>query len=162
MQAHSFLLFFSVLLLWSCNGKSDAGNEATATSTEQPTATEGTSLPSIPIDRLEYLWNNADYLDVVFYELPASINQSTQDGIRTTIMHIGEQTPTLKPECKSIGRLFFQEKGKNIEQAEIYFQPGCAYYVWLENDKPAYANVFTKEGVGFYYNIIESVKSGGQ
>lgn len=101
-------------------------------------------------------------MDVVFYELPVSMNQSSLESIRTTLAHISETTPTITPACsKSIGRIFFQVEGKNVETAEIYFNQGCTYYLWLENDQPAYANEFTQNGVEFYNNIFQSVQNGG-
>ncbi|PHI19408.1 hypothetical protein CEQ90_12880 [Lewinellaceae bacterium SD302] len=146
---HSLFIGLTLLCLFAA-----CGNDNAATSNPQVTATAPpTSYPSISIDRLEYLWNNADYMDVVFYELPISLNQSTQEQVRSTIAHISEKTPVINPACKSVGRLFFQVKGKNVEEAEIYFENGCTYYVWLENGKPAYANTITQAGIDFYNNV---------
>jgi hypothetical protein len=150
-------LFFTLLLLASC-GNETKKPAATSLATTTAANTEKT-YQSIPLERLKYLWENATYMDVVFYELPVAMNQSTLESIRTTLAHISETTPTITPACsKSIGRIFFQVNGKNVESAEIYFQQGCTYYLWLENDKPAYANEFTQAGVDFYNNIFKSVQ----
>lgn len=147
----SFCLLLSSLFLACGNNNNSA--EAKTTDQANVAAAAVPSYPSISIDRLEYLWNNADYMDVVFYELPVSLNQSTQEQVRSTLAHISENPPVINPACKSVGRLFFQVKGKNVEEAEIYFENGCTYYVWLENGKPAYANLITKAGIDFYNNV---------
>ncbi len=160
----SRLLFLaSCLLLLSHCGNNNSAASTDAASTNNTTAPAATtaSYPSIPVERLEYLWNNATYMDVVFYELPVSMNQSTLESIRSTLAHIAEEVPAIPPNCKSIGRIFFQVGQQNVESAEIYFQPGCTFYLWLENDKPAYANQMTEDGVAFYNNIFKSVQSQG-
>lgn len=159
----SRLLFLASCLLFLCycgnnnSASSNSTNKTTPTASASAAATA--SYPSIPVERLEYLWNNASYMDVVFYELPVSMNQSTLESIRTTLAHIAEEVPAISPNCKSIGRIFFQVGPKNVESAEIYFQPGCTFYLWLENDKPTYANQMTEDGVAFYNNIFKSVQS---
>lgn len=157
----SRLLFLAccLLLLCHCGNNNAAGNDSTKeTPNTVPVATRA-SYPSIPVERLEYLWNNATYMDVVFYELPVSMNQSSLESIRSTLAHIAEEVPTISPDCKSVGRIFFQVGQQNVESAEIYFQAGCTFYLWLENDKPAYANQLTEDGVAFYNNIFKSVQS---
>lgn len=136
--------------------------ENAANLTQTPEATNNPAYPSIPIDRLEYLWNNSTYMDVVFYQLPVSLNQSTQDQVRSTLMGVGQEVSYIDPACQSIGRIFFQVGGENQETAEIYFQEGCTFYLWLEDDKPAYANLMTEAGINFYNNILRQVQSGGQ
>ncbi|MEM8582724.1 MAG: hypothetical protein AAGF87_00575 [Bacteroidota bacterium] len=128
----------------------------------QQQTTSGKTYPSIPIDRLEYLWNNSNYMDVVFYQLPVSLNQSTMEQIRSTIMGIGEEVPAIDPACQSIGRIFFQVDGDNVETAEIFFQQGCTFYLWLEDEQPAYANQMTEAGVNFYNNIMQQVQAAAQ
>ncbi len=164
MLSRFSLLFFSLLLLSHCNQTpaDAAATQTTASSQPAASSTTGKSYPSISLDRLQYLWDNASYMDVVFYELPISMNQSSLESIRTTLAHIAEETPVIAPNCKSIGRIFFQVGAKNVETAEIYFQPGCTCYLWLENDQPAYANNMTEEGIAFYNNIFQSVQQQTQ
>ncbi|MEM7572267.1 MAG: hypothetical protein AAF433_05185 [Bacteroidota bacterium] len=158
---------FGLLLVMSCGNTGDS-SAATAGVTVPPaevqnnTPTQVPQYPSISIDRLEYLWNNATYMDVVFYQLPVSLNQSDNAQIRSTIAGVGEKPPVISPNCQSIGRIFFQVGSENVEQAEIYFNEGCTYYVWLENDQPAYANEMTDAAIGFYNNIFQQVQSAGQ
>ncbi|MEM6395979.1 MAG: hypothetical protein AAF741_06500 [Bacteroidota bacterium] len=176
MRTLFFLLTFFCVL--ACNKSDQQAEAATSQETtdpaevqnpaniangvEQPTQQSSSPYPSIPMDRLEYLWNNSNYMDVVFYQLPVSLNQSSQDQVRSTLMGVGQEVPYIDPTCQSVGRIFFQVAGENKETAEIYFQDGCTFYLWLDDGKPAFANLMTEAGVNFYNNIIQQVQGGGQ
>jgi hypothetical protein len=162
MKNNRMILRISLALLLTsflCTCAPSPKEEAAAT-TPPPVAAvaDGPSYPSISLDRLQYLWNNATYMDATFYNLPISINQSTLEQIRSTINSIGEAPAQLKADCKPAGHIWFQVNGKNVEEADIYFQPGCTSYVWFEDGKPAYGNEMTLDGVKFYNNIIQSVQ----
>jgi len=157
-----YLIFSSLLALsiLGCGDDTSKTGETPPTNTQAATSKASPTYPSIPLSRLEYLWENVTYMDVIFYNLPVSLNQSSRDNIRSTLSQIAENSPTINPNCQAIGRVFFQVDGKNIETADIYFQQGCTYYVWLENDKPAYANEMTEGGINFYNNIFKQVQEG--
>lgn len=146
-------LLFSLVLFVGC--KTDA-NKSSAES-PQATATATPSYPSIDLGRMEFLWNNATYMDATFYNLPISINQSELEQIRSTIATVGAEPIVVPTGASPIAHIWFQVNGKNVEEADLYFQDDCVGYVWFENGKPAYSNQLTKEGVMFYNNIIQSV-----
>lgn len=166
------LITLSSLILFSCENKATTttANEENLTNEAPVPGSAGiassdasqATYPSISIDRLEYLWNNANYMDVVFYELPVSLNQSTPEQIRSTIAHISEKPPIIDPNCKAVGRIFFQVDGVNVEEADIYFQNGCTFYLWLKDGKPTHANTFTQAGIDFYNNIYAQVQQMNQ
>lgn len=155
----SILTLLLALLFCTC-APSPETKEASA---QPPTATaDNLSLPSIDFDRLAYLWENATYMDATFYTLPISINQSELNQIKQTIATVGEDPLTLPSTCKAAGHIWFQVNGVNVEEADIYFSPGCVGYVWYEEGKPAYSNQMTEGGINFYNNIISSVQQQGQ
>jgi hypothetical protein len=114
--------------------------------------------PSIDVTRLEYLFVNATYMDATFYDIPVSINQSELPQIKSTLGTISTESIEIVPGCKAVGHIWFQVNGKNIEEADIYFQAECAGYVWYEDGKPAYSNKMTQAGLNFYANIFQSVQ----
>lgn len=114
----------------------------------------------LPIERLEYLFFNCDYIDYVFYATNFSLSQSEQAAIQTTLAAVGADAPTIYDFCKPIGRIFFQVDGQNAEEADIYLSEQCLYYLWMENGKPAYANLMTENAVKFYANIFQQVQQG--
>lgn len=123
---------------------------AVATPVEKPAST----LPSIPKEKLEYLWNNCDVIDYVFYTLPISMNVENPDAVKNALTHVASQPAPMLPQCKAIGRIFYQVKGENVLMADMYFSEGCTYYVFLENDKPAYANYITPQAVQYFNSIF--------
>ncbi|MEL7159359.1 MAG: hypothetical protein AAFN92_01265 [Bacteroidota bacterium] len=152
--------FLSLLALTCCLlGCND--NKPAQSDTDQqpisPTDQGAIPLPSIDQGRLEFLWNNATYMDATFYDLPISINQSNLDQIRSTIATVAAETMPLPAGAKPLGHIWFQVNGKNVEEADIYFQDDAVGYVWYENNRPAYSNRMTQDGVLFYNNIIQSV-----
>lgn len=112
------------------------------------------SLPSIPKETLQHLWDNCDVIDYVFYNLPISMNVDSPDAVRNALTHVASEPAPLLPQCKAIGRIFYQIKGENVLMADMYFGQGCTYYVFLQNDKPAFANYMTPQAVEYFNNIF--------
>lgn len=153
MISRTILICLLFTLYFSCGTDNGKGKN---------TAVGSPTLPSIDVTRLEYLFANATYMDATFYNIPVSINQSELPQIQQTIATVSTESMTMQSNCKAVGHIWFQVNGKNIEEADIYFEPDCIGYVWYENGKPAYSNRMTQEGVNFYGNIFQQVQSGGQ
>ena len=152
MISRTLLICLLCSLCFACG--SDKGNNNETPATNDP-------LPSIDVTRLEYLFANATYMDATFYNLPISINQSELPQIQQTIATVSTESMIMAPNCQAVGHIWFQVNGKNVEEADIYFEPDCVGYVWYENGKPAYSNRMTQEGVNFYGNIFQQVNAGG-
>lgn len=145
------------LVLMSC-GDTPAGNaQSTTTATPAKGAEPKASLPSLPVVTLEYLWKSCDFVDYVFYELPISMSLDNRKTIQYVLGHIAEDPAPLRPECKSIGRIFYQVQGENVVEADLYFSEGCTYFVFLEEGKAKYANYMTKDGVDYLNNNFQQV-----
>ena len=71
---------FFVLLLFSVGCQNEPSeskevqNPAPSEVEEPKLVPAGEFLPSVPIEKLEYLWANCDYVDYVFFELPISMS----------------------------------------------------------------------------------------
>ena len=161
-----FLPFLLIAFLWSCGGE----KTPTATTSETPTATTAPAAatatevlyPAYPQEKLQYLFDNCDYVDYVFYELPMSMSLNEQGSIQYAISHVSITPAKINPNCKSLGRTFYQLKGENIAEAEIVFNgpENCSYFVFYENGKKAYANEMTEAGIKYLQqNIMNAVKS---
>lgn len=154
-------LIFSALVMTilSCgNTSASTANAATTTPAAAPTqpaaTTAGPTYPSLPKERLQYLWDNCDYIDFVFFTFDFSMSQEEKSAIQSTIGGVAAEAPVIKPSCQPIGRVFFQVDGKNVEEADLIMGEGCVYYIFLQDGKHAYANMLTEKGVGFYRNIF--------
>lgn len=151
MLLRTFLVAIPLLVgLAACQNPEKQNHERAAEpETSAPSTAAQPTLPSIPLETVEYLWANCDYVDYVFYDLPISMSLDNQRSVQYVLQHISDAPAPLLPECKPIGRIFYQVKGENALMADLYFSQGCTYFVFLENDKPKYANYMTEKGVAY-------------
>ncbi len=153
-----YLLFVLPIVLWSC--QNEAPKSSASAKQETPTQPAGEKLyPSIDPARLVMLWDSATNVDVIFYNLSFSLSQNKQQDIRGMINTIDKEVPVINPACQAIGRIFFVVDGRNAVEADMYFQDGCHYYVFMENGKPKYANNMTEAGVNFFTNVFNNVRT---
>lgn len=145
-----------IALLGACGGNTADGTAATETQTAPPAAEnqQTISYPSLPIAKMQELYNSTDYIDFVFYYADFSMNQSNDKSIKATLAHVSNEVPTVYPSCKPIGSIFFQSQGKELMQAELYFSDKCVYYIWMENGQRKYANKMTPAGFQFYQQVF--------
>jgi hypothetical protein len=157
-----FLLVFTACLLVACGSEEKPETKEAPAQTQTQPAVAGTEnpYPGYPQERVKLLFDSCDYVDVIFFQESFSINQHTQKDIRGMLNYISQNTPkTLNPACQPIGRIFFQIDGRNEASANIFFQQECLYFLFLEDEKPVYANGFTESGVNFFNNIFAQVNS---
>lgn len=145
-----------VFFIWQCEPPANKEKNITTTTIQStPAATAKTeTYPSIPFELIKKLWDNCDYVDFVFYYSNFSMSQDAQNSIRGTIQHISKEPAAINPNCKAIGRVFFQIDGQNAAEADIHLAEGCAYYIFYKNGQKVYANKMTEVGLKFYQNIF--------
>lgn len=141
-------------MVLSCQQKSnDQKNKATNA--------VGAEIPGVPQELIAELWENCDYVDYIFHDLPFSISQSEQPAVRANLNYISpDPLGSLNPDCKPIGREFFHIKGEIAYEADVYYSDNCFYYVFMKNEKPMYANKMSDTGINFYAQIIRQVMQG--
>lgn len=155
----SLVLSALISLLAACGGNTPADGSAVETPAAPATPTaagdeETLSYPSLPIAQMQELFNQTDYIDFVFYYADFSMNQSNETSIKATLAHVSNEVPTVYPSCQPIGSIFYQSKGKELMQAELFYSDKCVYYIWLENGERKYANKMTPAGFQFYQQIF--------
>ncbi|MCO6476760.1 MAG: hypothetical protein J5I94_09065 [Phaeodactylibacter sp.] len=157
MRLMIFLIIFSSL--FSCqSGQKDEGGgqqQGQEQAAAQPPAGEK-RYPGLPLDTLQMLWNKCDFIDYVFYYKDFSVSQNQQADIRASLRHIADEAPAIQPACQPIGRIFYQVQGENRLEADLYFQEGCAYFVFYENGEKAYANTIMPAGIQFFNQIMST------
>lgn len=122
-------------------------------------------LPSINVEILEELWEKCTYVDYVYYQLPISASLDNQNSIRSAISHVSEERAAKRPDCKAIGRVFYQIDGENTLQGDIFFTKGCTYFLWVDKKGAYYAgNLITEAGLKFFASNINAAlgKNPGQ
>ena len=146
-----------VVALFSCQ----SGQQEEKTNQQQEKAptqqVTGEQLyPSLPLDTIQMLWRECDYIDYVFYYQDFSVSQSKKVDIQASIRHISEEVPAIQPNCQPIGRLFYQVQGDNRMEADLHFIQGCTYFIFYENGNKAYANKIMPAGVQFLNQILST------
>lgn len=117
------------------------------------------NLPPVTNEMINKMLMEVDYIDYIFHNLPISVSQDEKESINSNIVFIKNEAVTSIPaNCKSIGRKFFNIKGETYLSADIYFGEGCAVYIFLDGEKPVFANKMTEQGIIFYNNIIATGK----
>ncbi len=117
-------------------------------------------LPPLPEADVRIIWEKCDYLDYLFYNTNFTLSQDDQASIQQFITFLSNEPAKTRKECKSLGRVFFQEKGEIMYEAEFYFEKGCTYLEFLVNNKPKWHNELTPKGVQFFMNLFKKAQSG--
>ena len=151
------LIFLLFLLLFRCSsGTNSPKNDHSDAGTSPDTFAEG-AYPSIPDSTMQMLWEQCDYVDYVFYDLDFSMSQEQRTEIRKALQHISRTPPEIDPSCRPSGRIFYQAKGENVAEADIYFNEKCRFYLFYKDGKKAYANALTPRGIAFYEYVLNTV-----
>ncbi|MFT6333418.1 MAG: hypothetical protein ACJATI_000145 [Halioglobus sp.] len=143
------------MLVLSCNSDPKKSSATILTAQESTKIASKFKLPSLPQSEMVRLFQEATFIDYIFYDLPFSISQDNQPSIHANLKLISTGVlDDLPMHCKPIGREFFQINGEIVHEADLYFSDGCYGYVFLKDEKPTYANKLTEAGMKFYTNII--------
>ena len=150
------ILFFSIISCFLLSCKTDSKKETAPTGeNKEMNEQKYADIDPLPNDLMQKLYNEATYIDYIFYNLPFSISQDDKPSIHSNLQLIsGEKLGPIPTSCKPIGREFFHIGGNIAFEADIYFQDGCYGYVFLDGKKPIYANKVSEGGMKFYSNII--------
>ena len=159
-------------LCWSCKDSSTSDNStsdkaAPPTKEAAPPEKKDEQIreplyPAKPIEQLQIIYQNCDFVDFTFYELPMSMSFDNPGAIQQIMRFLSLTPPTQNQNCKPTGRAFFQKAGEDMAVAEFYLQDGCNYFVFMENGKPAFANLLTPEGITWYRNTLARTLPGTQ
>ncbi len=147
-------IVFSVVLISSCNNQSSDNNNSGQATQPAPQQLTALDYPTLPDDLVQTIGTRGDHIDVLFYNMPISISRDGNADVQQMLSHIGAQSPGQVAPCNPIGRIFFQGQGETIAEADLYLGENCNYYLFMIDNKPAYANALLPQGTSFYENLI--------
>jgi hypothetical protein len=84
-----------------------------------------------------------------------SMSLDEKTSIQYAIRYIAEDPAILKTECQPAGHVIYQINGNIALEGDFYFSSGCTYFVFMEKQKPVYANFMTDEGIKYFNNQIQ-------
>lgn len=159
MNRAFILSFFIIISLLACAPDSpDSTQKGTdTTAIPGPAVISDAYRPSITMDELQGMWNTCNQIDYIFYDLPISSSVSDSPSAQAHLRHISD-TPvsaTEKGKCaKAIGRIFYKAEGEDLMDAEVFFNPNCAFFVFYKKGKAIYSNKMTPAGVDHFNQMI--------
>lgn len=148
----SFFLSLIVLLAISCKEKKNT--DTTETTIESP---EKPAYPSLGNEALSKLYAETEKVDIIFYNLPISVNQDDAPSAKNTALYVSPASPNITKVCQPIARLTWLSNGTIAREADVYCEPGCQYFLFMENNQPIAANAMVQGGIEFFNNITSQV-----
>jgi len=116
------------------------------------------TLPSITFEEMKEIYEGCDFIDIIFYNVEFSMSVNNKTNIQKMVGFVSTNVAKVNPDCKAMGRLFFQKNGELLVEADMYYDDQCQYFVFQKNGKNAYANYITTEGQAYFAKIFSQVK----
>jgi hypothetical protein len=158
MKIHPY--FFGLVLLfvvWSAC-KNQNGNASSTAGANTGTSSTSPTLPFLQSAEVSKLYSIAENVDIIFYDLPISVNQDDPTSAKNSVLYVQPAAPNLTSTCQPVGRLSWISNGKIVKEADFYIGEGCNHFVFMENGLPAYKNAMSLEGVQFFQTIMSQVR----
>lgn len=144
---------FAIILCLACKpAKEEAETE------EEAPQEINISYPAYGNEYISKLYAETDKVDIIFYDLPISVNQDDAGSAKNTVLYISPTNPKVTVDCKPIARLSWIGDGRIIKEADVYVDTGCEYLLFMEDNAPVAANAMAQSGVAFFRNIISQVQ----
>jgi len=159
-----YILGISLLLvlLTSCGGNKKSGEKEGLSMEEmlnaKNTEVKVSTLPSITFEEMKQIYEGADFIDIIFYNVDFSMSVNNKANIQRMVGFVSTNVASINRDCKPMGRIFFQKNGELMVEADMYYDDQCRYFVFQKNGKAAYANVITPEGQAYFAKIFSQVK----
>ena len=120
-------------------------------------ATEGVEMPSITNEKMQYLFQNLQGIDYIFYEQDFTVSSDAANA-KGNLMYISTKSAKKLPNQKPIGRAYFAANGDIALDAEVYFGASQIeqYLVFVKDGKPYGANYLSPQGVAFFKQVVNA------
>lgn len=171
IRSTTFILFscFSLTFCLACKS-GEKETEASTPSAEgiaPASAQEGTApapqeinlpYPALGNPYITALYAETEQVDIIFYDLPISVNQDDAASAKGTALYVSPANPKITADCKPVARLSWIADGKILREADVYMDDGCEYLMFMENNEGVAVNAMSQSGVEFFKNIIRQVE----
>ena len=164
MYVH-ILKFFGLSLLlvisaYACKNdlaKQEEGKEETGIEI-QPVEQDqgGTEYPTLPQNIINNIIDSLDIIDIIFYDVDASMTAEGRESALPFMNNISTTSPPSPSRCKPNGRVSFMGHGELIAEADFFFSPNCAFFIFLVDNQYRYANMMTAKGVSYFKQVYGS------
>ena len=158
------ILWSCFLLLSSCGDtakkETPASNskEVSAKSANPVTNAGQVGLPSITLEEMQILYDQADYIDLIFYNMNFSMSVNDKPNVKRVVTFVDKTQPNPNFTCPTMGRIIFQKDGEILIEADMHIDKHCSHFVFFKNGKKAFANNISEQGKGYFNKIFSQVK----
>lgn len=145
-RIYAALLCLSVVL-WIGACKQQAQQTETTAPAKQ-------TLPPPTNDYMVNLFDNCDYIDIIFHNFDFSMSVSDKANAQGNVTYMS-LNPVDDIACTpSIGRAYYSGGGDELCVADIHYSEACAYYVLLKNNRPHSACQMSEKGIAFMKQVL--------
>ncbi len=156
MIARLFLVLM-VVSIFSCTNKAPEQHTPAQPIPQTPPATSATVLPLYPLDKATDLFNNCDYVDLTFNPLQFSVNfNQPKEAKRIIAGFLSNNLPPNMNCANPFGFVSFLGKGEVLAEADIFFETGCTYLIFRENNQYAYTCAMPNQGIQFINQMVKT------
>lgn len=147
-----------ILSLFACKEKEtktrvEESAPKVESTTDHARPTNAPALSPFPAHLFKPVYMEADYMDVIFEELPFSMSQDNNNSIRQILNYIDVNAPeNYNANCPLFGQLLVQKEAEYIMEANIYHSEGC-YYWLIKHQGEKYVNGMTDAGIQFFNQL---------
>jgi len=156
IKATTITFFLLSLLISSCSPRPKEVKEE-----EKTTSPSSSPYPPLSNEEITRLFSITDKVDMIFYNLPMSVNQDDAKSAKNTVMYISPAPAVMSNPCKALGRLSWISQGAIVKEADIYSDAGCQYFIFMQDNKPVASNAMSESGVVFFTQIISQAAQQG-
>ncbi len=155
------------IILWSCfflvlSSCGDTAKKGTPASSEESSKSSATAiqagLPSITLEEMQILYDQADYIDLIFYNMDFSMSVNTKNNVQRVVSFVDKSQPNPNFTCPTMGRIIFQKDGEILIEADMHMDKECDHFVFFKNGKKAFVNNISDQGKAYFNQIFSKVK----
>ena len=147
------ILTFLSLLFFSCTSSSKTDKQDVKS--PDPSASP---YPQLSNQEIVQLYSIAEKVDIIFYNLPMSVNQDDAASAKNTVVYISPVSAIMSHPCKPLGRLSWLSQGEIVREADIYADTGCQYLIFMKDNHPFAANALSESGIQFFNQVLSKVQ----
>ena len=146
-------------LLSNCGDTAKKGNSALTEVPSKPTANSTQAgLPSITLEEMQILYDQADYIDLIFYNMNFSMSVNDKPNVQRVVTFVDKSQPNPNFTCPTMGRIIFQKNGEILIEADMHIDKTCSHFVFFKDGNKAYANNISDQGKAYFNQIFSQVK----
>lgn len=114
-----------------------------------------TDLPLLPLEKAKEIVEKCDYVDLIFYKLDFSLNMNEPKNAKGLAVSLLSTVKPPNPTCKEgFAYISFLSDGENLADADIFFENGCTYLIFKENNKNKYICEMPSRGIKFFNSVV--------